>query len=220
MRNIRTLLILLITLLSFNLSSAAGVRKLRGYHAESVYRQMNLKNTIDYNVFKKAVEGFNRIIPRKKDIIVIIDYSKKSKEERFFVIDLEKQKILAKSHVSHGISSGEGEATSFSNEIGSNKSSLGFFLTENTYNGEYGYSLRLNGLEKGINDNAKVRSIVLHGAEYASSKYAKFYGRIGRSQGCPAIPDSISNVVIDIIKDGAVMYVHGNDPKYAKLSIF
>ena len=122
-----------------------------------LYEEIGLNGKLNYDVFKTALNGYNKIDGRKKELLTIIDYSKPSTEKRFFVIDMDKKELLVYSHVSHGKNSGGNIATSFSNKISSNKSSLGFFLTENTYIGGNGYSLVLNGLEKGINDKAKDR---------------------------------------------------------------
>lgn len=183
-----------------------------------LYEEIGLNGKLNYDVFKTALNGYNKIDGRKKALLTIIDYSKPSTEKRFFVIDMDKKELLVYSHVSHGKNSGGNIATSFSNKISSNKSSLGFFLTENTYIGGNGYSLVLNGLEKGINDKAKDRYIVIHGADYANPKVAKSQGRLGRSLGCPALPRDISKKAIDMIKNGSVLFVYGNDTNYLERS--
>ncbi|WP_293720115.1 murein L,D-transpeptidase catalytic domain family protein [uncultured Cetobacterium sp.] len=186
---------------------------------KKLYQEIGLAGKLDYNVFKTALNGYNKI-ERRKNLLTIIDYSKPSTEKRFFVIDMEQKKILVNSHVSHGKNSGGNIATSFSNKVSSNKSSLGFFLTENTYMGGNGYSLVLNGLEKGINDKAKERYIVIHGADYANPKIAKSQGRLGRSLGCPALPRDISKKTIDMIKNGSVIFAYGNDTNYLERSSY
>lgn len=183
-----------------------------------LYEEIGLNGKLNYDVFKTALNGYNKIDGRKKELLTIIDYSKPSTEKRFFVIDMDKKELLVYSHVSHGKNSGGNIATSFSNKVSSNKSSLGFFLTENTYIGGNGYSLVLNGLEKGINDKAKDRYIVIHGADYANPKVAKSQGRLGRSLGCPALPRDISKKAIDMIKNGSVLFVYGNDTNYLERS--
>ena len=183
-----------------------------------LYEEIGLNGKLNYDVFKTALNGYNKIDGRKKELLTIIDYSKPSTEKRFFVIDMDKKELLVYSHVSHGKNSGGNIATSFSNKVSSNKSSLGFFLTENTYMGGNGYSLVLNGLEKGINDKAKDRYIVIHGADYANPKVAKSQGRLGRSLGCPALPRDISKNAIDMIKNGSVLFVYGNDTNYLERS--
>ena len=192
----------------------------KDYNSQKLYKQMRLNNLIDFNAFNDAIEGFNKIKDRKKDIITIIDFTKPSTEKRFYVLDLKNQNILFDSYVAHGKNSGGLIPTSFSNKVGSLKSSLGFYLTDSTYFGKNGYSLKLDGLEKGINDKAMERTIVLHGANYVSEKYADSVGRLGRSWGCPAIPKTISKSVINTIKDGSVMFIYGNDKEYAMNSSF
>lgn len=179
-----------------------------------LYSEIKLNNIVSYPLFERALVGFKEIKTRNRDIITIIDFSKPSTEERFYVIDLKQKKLLFKSVVSHGKNSGENYARSFSNKNGSYKSSLGFYVTENTYKGKNGYSLILNGLEKGINDNAKERAIVIHGAAYSNPSVIASSGRLGRSLGCPALPQNISASVINTIKDGTLLYIYANDQNY------
>ncbi|MGL6100512.1 MAG: murein L,D-transpeptidase catalytic domain family protein [Fusobacteriaceae bacterium] len=171
---------------------------------------------IDYEAFSNALEGFNKIENKKNSILTIIDYTKPSTEKRFYVIDLKKNKILYKSHVSHGKNSGENYTLKFSNRENSYQSSYGFFRTAETYYGGNGYSLRLDGLEPGINNNARSRAIVIHGADYANPRSS--FGtndRLGRSLGCPALPTNLSKKVIDTIKNGTLIYAHANELNYA-----
>lgn len=130
------------------------------------------------------------------------------------MLDLKKKQILFVSYVSHGKKSGENYATSFSNQNGSHKSSLGFYRTAGTYNGGNGYSLLLDGLEKDINDKARPRAIVIHGADYCSEKVIKSSGRLGRSFGCPALPRELTKPIINTIKDGSLLFIYANQPDY------
>jgi hypothetical protein len=176
-----------------------------------------LSGNLSYEVFDMAITGMNSLPGNiKKDIITIIDFSKPSNETRLFVVDLYSKKILFNCFVAHGRNSGENVAHSFSNIRGSLKSSLGFYITGETYKGTNGYSLRLNGLEKGINDNARDREIVIHGAEYVSDDFIKRNGRLGRSWGCPAIPAQISKSLIDTISGGSCLFIFANDTEYFK----
>lgn len=186
---------------------------------QSVYRDCRLSGIIAPDIFELALTGMqkNGRISNKK-IISIIDYSKPSSEERFFVIDLEKKAILYKTLVAHGKNSGDKMADSFSNDPESLKSCLGFFLTAETYYGKNGYSLCLDGLEPGINDNARKRAIVIHGADYVSKDYVNKYGRTGRSWGCPALPAAISEEIIDYIKNGSCLFIYGYDQSYLTAS--
>lgn len=180
---------------------------------EQLFEEMNLGGIVNYIAFRQAVAGYNRIKEKNKPILTLIDFSKPSTEKRLFVFDMEKKRLLYSSVVSHGRNSGENYATSFSNQNGSYKSSLGFFLTEHTYQGGNGYSLILNGLEKGINDKAKERAIVVHGAAYANPAVASS-GRLGRSLGCPALPTQMAKPIINTIKDGSVMFIYANNTNY------
>lgn len=153
-----------------------------------------------------------------RKIITIIDFSKPSTKERLFVIDLENKHVIYKSLVAHGKNSGGNMASSFSNTPRSLKSCLGFFLTAETYNGKYGYSLKLDGLEPGINDNARKRGIVVHGADFVSFSVAKDCGLLGRSYGCPALPLNKTKEIIDKISKGSCLFIYGIDPNYLKNS--
>jgi hypothetical protein len=184
-----------------------------------LYKECHLKGHLEYDVFEKAMIGFEKINGKQKTgLITIIDFTKQSTTERLFIIDLNNKKLIKKSLVSHGKNSGENYAESFSNTPGSLKSCLGFFLTADTYYGKHGYSLRLTGLEKGFNDNAHSRSIVIHGASYVSQSFVKEYGRIGRSFGCPAVPIEDSKSIIDLIKEESVLFIYGVDKEYFKES--
>ena len=190
-----------------------------GAEIRSVYVQCGLTNDLSFDIFEKAISGMQKIgeIQTMK-IITIVDYSKSSAKKRFFVIDLENKKVLYRSIVAHGKDSGDYEAKSFSNKPGSLKSCLGFFVTAETYNGKYGYSLFLDGMEPGINDNARKRAIVIHGADFVTSAIIKEYGRLGRSYGCPALPVNISKEIIDKISKGSCVFIYGKDPDYLKTS--
>ena len=189
-------------------------------NSRALYHEMALAGTIDYAVFERAIAGYNRMGGHDKDILTVIDFTKPSTEKRLFVIDLKLKKILFISYVAHGRNSGEKYATSFSNREGSFKSSLGFYKTENTYYGKNGYSLVLDGLERGINDKAKERAIVMHGATYANPSTIRSCGRLWRSLGCPALPLAVSKKIIDTIKGGTLLYIHGDDKTYASRSTF
>ena len=179
-----------------------------------LFRTMDLEGVVDWKAFQQAVAGYEKITDRKRDVLTLIDFSKPSTEKRLFVFDMKERKLLYTSLVSHGRNSGSNWATSFSNENGSYKSSLGFYLTETTYQGKNGYSLILEGLEKGINDHARQRAIVVHGAAYANPSVISGGGRLGRSLGCPALPQKMARPIIDAIKGGSVMYIYAGKPEY------
>ncbi len=174
-----------------------------------LYHELNLKDVVGFPALEEALKGF-RQFEQERAILTLIDFTKPSTEQRLCVIDLQEQQTLFKSHVSHGRNSGGNYAVSFSNQPQSFKSSLGFFRTGDTYYGKNGYSLILEGLEKGKNDKAKERAIVMHGAKYADPAVIKKQGRLGRSLGCPALPPAVSREIINTIKDGALLYIHGN----------
>jgi hypothetical protein len=153
-------------------------------------------------------------------LFTVIDYTLPSTEPRLFVVDPEDRSVLLSSLVAHGKGSGQNMAERFSNESGSKMSSLGFFVTGKTYFGSHGYSLRLQGLEKGINDQAENRAIVIHGASYATEEFIARQGRLGRSWGCPALPPESSQAIIDLIKDGTCLFIYGTDPAYLENSRF
>jgi hypothetical protein len=180
-----------------------------------------LEGVIPFGVFNIAVSGLQQIEkPCKKNIVSIIDFTRPSTEKRFFVIDLEQKKLLYKCLVAHGKNSGDTYAKFFSNDTESLKSSLGFFLTAETYSGTHGYALKLDGLEKNINDNARVREIVIHGADYVSDEFIKKYGILGRSWGCPALPIEISKEIIDKISGGSCLFIYSDDKYYKLNSVF
>lgn len=182
--------------------------------AYRLYIEMQLEGTINYKAFEQALVGYNKVENKSKDILTLIDFSKPSTEERLYVLDMKNKQLLYTSLVTHGRNSGDTYATSFSNKYGSYKSSLGFFLTESTYHGGNGYSLVLNGLEKGINDRAKQRAIVVHASRYCSPAVIASTGRLGRSLGCPALPQDLARPIINTIKEGSLLYIYADDENY------
>jgi hypothetical protein len=185
-----------------------------------LYRVLRLSGKLRYDIFRKAMIGHGRIGFKRTDIITIVDYTRPSAEKRLFVIDLKTPRILYHTHVTHGLNSGFIHARNFSNELGSKQSSLGFFKTAETYFGKYGYSLRLDGLEKGINDLARKRDIVVHGAPYANPANIAKYGYLGTSWGCPALPEETTGPIIDAIKEGSCLYIYADDQTYLSHSAF
>jgi hypothetical protein len=161
--------------------------------------------------FAQALSGFYKLKEEgkiKKDIVTLIDFSLPSSAKRLWVIDLVSKTILFQSLVAHGRNTGEEFADSFSNAAQSFKSSLGFYSTGEVYNGKHGLSLRLDGLEKGINDNARNRGVVIHAANYVSASFIKNNKRLGRSEGCPALPVSLSKEIISAIKDKSCLFIY------------
>ncbi len=178
-----------------------------------MYRELCLNDKVSFSCFNNAIQGLEKIEELNNandNLLVIVDYTKPSTEERLFVVDLEKKQVLISSLVTHGRGTGDLYATEFSNKNNSYSTSSGFYLTGDIYNGKHGESLVLYGLEKGKNDNAQKRTIVMHSAYYANKNFAEKYGRLGRSKGCLALPTDLNSKIIHLISDGVVLYVHTN----------
>lgn len=152
--------------------------------------------------------------------LAVIDYSRPSTQKRLWVFDVARRKLLYAEHVAHGRGSGDNMATAFSNVEGSYQSSLGLFAAAETYTGENGYSLRLDGLEPGINDRARERLLVMHGADYVDPAQARKQGRLGRSWGCPAVRRAVAEGVIDSLKDGQLVFAYADDAAWLQGSRF
>ena len=187
---------------------------------KSVYDSLNIKGKIDYSIFQKAYLGYVQIPNKNPGVLVIIDYSKPSNEERFYVLDLNKKKLVYSTRVAHSKNSGLEIPLEFSDDPNSYQSSLGFFLTLGEYNGAYGYSLRLKGLEENINANAESRAIVIHGGNIVDDEYIKKYGFAGRSLGCPVLPAALTKEIVNYIKHGRVLFIYGNDEEYIEESLY
>ncbi len=152
--------------------------------------------------------------------LTIIDYSKASTEPRLWVLDLRTRKVIYEELVAHGQGSGGNVPTKFSNQPDSHQTSIGLFVTEDTYVGRNGYSLRLDGLDRGFNDRAKARAIVMHGAPYVNKDISKSLGRLGRSHGCPAVRESIARELIDRVKGGSLVFSYYPDTDWLATSAF
>jgi hypothetical protein len=176
----------------------------------------------DFDIFQLGLAGFLELKHAgklsEKEILTLIDFRKPANEKRLWIIDLTTKKILFHSLVAHGRNSGDVYATRFSNTPNSYQSSLGFYVTGNTYIGKHGISLKLHGLENGINDKAEQRAIVMHGAEYVSESFIKTIGRLGRSFGCPAIPMEIHEEVIRLLANGTCLFIYHSDQDYTAKS--
>ncbi len=199
------------------------VRKNYQTNVEKLYEDCNL---LDYNleltVFQKAYTGFRNLEKDGKlkstNLLTIIDFSKVSTQKRLYVIDLINKKVIFHSLVAHGKNTGENKAENFSNLEGSLMSSLGFFSTAETYFGNHDYSLRLDGLEPFFNSNARKRAIVIHSADYVSDSFISKEGRLGRSFGCPALPNDISRSVINTISNGNCLFIYSPNIQYLSKS--
>jgi L,D-transpeptidase catalytic domain len=154
----------------------------------------------------------------KENVLSIVDFSQPSFRKRLYIIDLVNPRLLFNTYVAHGRRSGKETATRFSNKPRSLESSVGFYVTADTYMGSNGYSLKLNGVESGFNNNAARREIVLHGADYVSEQFINMNGCLGRSWGCPAVPLGESRDIIDSIKNGSCLFIYTAQDKYLKRS--
>lgn len=186
---------------------------------KSVYDSLKLDLAgLSRQAFDFAKSGWEKLKDQgrllNQSVIGIVDFSQPSSQKRLYVLDMNNYKVLYNTLVAHGRNSGKETATYFSNRTSSYKSSPGFYITGDTYNGSNGYSLRLDGIEKGINDNALSRAIVIHGANYVNESYIASRGYIGRSQGCPAVPLKNAKAIINTLKNGACLYIYAPDQKY------
>ena len=189
--------------------------------ATQAYQQLDFSagETLQPAVFEKAVHGYLALKEANKlgdqsNILSVCDFSLSSGHRRLWIIDMATKKVLLNDLVAHGAGSGEEMATDFSNNENSHQSSLGFYVTGETYQGQHGNSLRLIGLDKGFNCAALVRGIVVHGASYVNKAYAAANKRIGRSWGCPAVNDAIAQKVIGLTKGGSCMFIYAGDKNY------
>ncbi|MDR6966460.1 hypothetical protein J2X31_000453 [Flavobacterium arsenatis] len=181
--------------------------------AESLYNNLNSNNLSlpKLESFTKALEGFYDLKEKgkiKRDILTLVDFSLSSNTKRMWIIDLSTNTVLYNSLVAHGRNTGDEFAKSFSNQPESYKSSLGFYATGEVYQGKHGLSLKLDGLEKGVNDKARERAVVIHGADYVAESFIKQNKRLGRSLGCPAIPVGMTKEIINTIKDKSCLFIY------------
>ncbi len=175
-------------------------------------------NGLSTAAFSDAYKGYMHLAAagklRNKNVLAIIDFSKPSSQKRLFIINMRSSRLVLQSVVAHGQGSGGMYATQFSNAADSHQSSLGFYVTQGTYTGQHGYSLRLQGCEPGINSNAENRNIVLHTADYMSPEYISRMGFAGRSHGCPAVPEKLHRQIIDLVKNGTCLYIYHTSASY------
>lgn len=194
-------------------SQKQGVQNSFNKYSSLHFTQFGLSD----DVYQMALTGWRKLKEGgevSKDILAICDFTQSSNNKRLYVIDLANGALLFNTLVAHGRNTGEEFAHSFSNDESSNKSSLGFYVTGETYTGEHGLSLKLNGKEQGFNDNAGNRAIVMHGADYVSFDFIRQFGRLGRSLGCPAIPFDMHEQIIQAIKEGSCLFIYYPDKNY------
>ncbi|MCH5597112.1 murein L,D-transpeptidase catalytic domain family protein [Niabella ginsengisoli] len=185
---------------------------------EFVYDSLALDTKgLSHDAFEYAISGFTKLeeegILQNDSILTIIDFDQPSYQKRLYIIDVKNYKMLFNTWVAHGKNTGREMAEYFSNTNESHKSSLGFYITDKTYSGSKGYSLKLNGLENSLNSNAMRRAIVIHGAPYVSQSFIDAQGYVGRSHGCPAVPVALTRPIIQTIKDGSCLFIYNKSYK-------
>jgi hypothetical protein len=219
----KTLLVLLLLVIvsSSNIWSVAYNFEINPPLLIDKFKIANSENAFElpsFDLLQTALSGYELLKKehtiKRPEVITIIDFSLPSNQERLWVLDLVTAQVLYHCLVSHGRNSGEIMAEKFSNIPGSFASSPGFYTTGETYFGKHGFSLKLNGIENGINDKARERAIVLHGADYVSPEFIEKNGRLGRSLGCPAVPEELSSEIIETIKDGTCLFVYTSTDSY------
>jgi len=188
-------------------------------NAAVMYAEMDLEDSgLSHRAFQSAFIGYYKLkkkgLLRRTHILTICDFSQSSSQQRLYVIDVRNRRVIYRTYVAHGINSGEEYASSFSNRMESCKSSLGFYITSSVYTGVNGLSLRIDGVDKGFNDNARKRSIVIHGANYVSLRVLRKYGVMGTTFGCPAIPSEMTTQIIPVVKNGSCFFIYYPSKKY------
>jgi hypothetical protein len=192
-------------------------------YISDVYSQIDFGKGQKLNpeVFNKAMVGYLNLqaagkLNKNRQILSVADFTKSSTQNRLWIIDMKSKKVIYNTYVAHGQGSGMDIPTNFSNEDGTHASSLGFYVTSETYMGAHGNSLRLNGMDKGFNDAALARGIVMHAADYVSKSNIAGQGRLGRSWGCPAVAPELAQPIINLIKGGTCLFIYHSTPKYQK----
>jgi len=192
--------------------------------ADQLYNKFTFdeESKLDNDVFKRGLKGFvflNQTNELKNQrYLTIIDYSLSSKKRRMWILDMQSKDVVMNELVAHGKNSGDEFATAFSNKIQSKQSSLGFYVTGETYNGKHKYSLKLTGHESGFNTNAFARGLVIHGAHYVDDRLLEAGQRIGRSFGCPAVSQEVNKSLVDLVKGGSCLFVHSDNSRYLQQS--
>jgi hypothetical protein len=185
----------------------------------ALYQEFDLAEIgLNKKAFEYALKGYNYLLYRhwlnNPNILSIVDMSQSSRSKRLYILDMEQHTVLVNTYVAHGRNSGTEFARSFSNSPSSHKSSLGFYITQGTYYGNNGLSLKIRGMEKGFNDRALGRNIVVHGSQYVGPDFLDMNQFCGRSYGCPAVPADESEEIIDLIKEGSCLFIYHPTKKY------
>lgn len=222
-----SIILLCVALIGTSFKAADQSQSFKNIAADSVYNQyiLDLYQTADLDsvglseqVFEKALTGYYNMkysgLLHDKSVLTIADFDQESRKKRLYIIDIDKKKLILNTWVAHGQNSGGDKPSNFSNIQNSNQSSLGFYLTGEIYFGKHGRSLKLDGMDQNFNSKARDRAIVVHGADYVSQETINKLGRLGRSQGCPAVPTKLANKVIDAISDRTVLFINSSEQTY------
>ena len=204
---------------------AVEVKKSFEEKVSEMYETFTLKNSTmpQLSVFEKAISGYIKLDEAGKvsnPLLTVVDFNLSSKKKRMWILNMDTQEVIFNTYVAHGKNTGGEFATNFSNTPNSLQSSLGFYVTGETYYGKNGLSLFIDGMEKDFNSKARERYVVIHGADYAEPSFIKRIGRLGRSYGCPAVPNKIAKELINKIKGKSVVYIHKNNENYLSNSEF
>jgi len=201
----------------------ANKKNLFNEHAQKLFNELSVDG-LDYLLFRDALKGYylmlNKGTVANKEILSIIDFRKPSSEKRLFVINLKRKEVVYNELVAHGKNTGNLYAEDFSNRPNSNQSSRGFYLTNETYNGKKGYSLKLDGQEPAFNSKARQRGVIIHGAKYVSESFVKKHNRLGRSFGCPSLRMDVCEELIDCVKGKSVLFIYHPGEDYLQKSEF
>jgi len=218
----RFLLILLVGFFSFE--KAGNETVIPAESSNNIYSALHLERLgLSPEALRLAIKGFEKLLAKGKlqndSILTIIDFSQSSKNKRLYVLDVRNKALLFNTYVAHGQNSGEEYAEKFSNKTGTLMSSLGFYITRNIRQStNVGLALVLEGLEKGFNDQAAARDIIMHGAWYSTETFIRYQGRLGRSHGCPAVPPNMIKPLSETIKDGSCLFIYSPDKDYLSKS--
>ncbi|SDS07147.1 murein L,D-transpeptidase catalytic domain family protein [Gramella sp. MAR_2010_147] len=191
----------------------------------TLYEAFSVNNATMPNlpVFEKAISGYTKLDEAgnvSNPLLTVIDFNLSSKKKRMWILNMDTKEVVFNTYVAHGKNTGVEFAKNFSNTVSSHQSSLGFYVTGETYYGKNGLSLFIDGMEKGFNSRARERYVVIHGADYAEPEFINRYGRLGRSYGCPAVPNKIAKELIHKIKGKSVVYIHKSDEDYLQKSSY
>ena len=207
-----------IAMLTSNMTSSTAIFAKPAFDVNTEVQHLGQKAPqLNKKVLKLALTAYQKAAVKgavKKPVLTVIDYSLPSSQQRMWIFDVRKEKLLYNTYVAHGQNSGMTTPSHFSNQVSSKQTSLGTYVTRDTYIGSKGYSLNLQGLEKGFNDNAYNRRVVIHGAWYVEPEFIKRAGRAGRSWGCPSIAKTLAKPVINTIKGGSVLFAYYPDQRY------